>query len=89
MRPHERTRILWMDGRVVDGAIQINCTWYLRPPVERMPEGSGYTHDCDEILGFPEVIPTIPMIWEAKLNSGWRMNNISSPEAVSSSFPKA
>jgi hypothetical protein len=46
------TRILWMDDRIVDGAFQMNCSWYLRPPTERMPEGSGHTHDCDEILGF-------------------------------------
>jgi len=46
------TRVLWMDDRVVDGAFQMNCSWYLRPPAEKMPEGSGHTHDYDEILGF-------------------------------------
>jgi len=59
------TRILWMDDRVVDGAFQmINCIWYLRPTADKVPEGRGYTHDCDEILGFSEVTPMIPMIWE-------------------------
>lgn len=46
------TRILWIDDHVVDGAFQMNCSWYLRPPVEPMPEGGAHTHDCDEIIGF-------------------------------------
>ncbi len=46
------TRILWMDNKIVEGAFQMNCSWYLRPPASPMPEGSGHTHDCDEILGF-------------------------------------
>jgi hypothetical protein len=46
------TRILWMDDKIVDGAFQMNCSWYLRPPVNQMPEGNGHTHDFDEILGF-------------------------------------
>ena len=46
------TRILWMDNTIVDGAFQMNCSWYLRPPAELMPEGKAHTHDADEILGF-------------------------------------
>jgi hypothetical protein len=46
------TRILWMDDRVVDGAFQINCSWYFSPPTDESPLGSGHSHDCDEILGF-------------------------------------
>jgi hypothetical protein len=46
------TRVLWMDNQVVDGAFQMNCSWYLRPPVEQMPEAKGHTHDTDEIIGF-------------------------------------
>ncbi|MGD0660977.1 MAG: hypothetical protein ABSD38_23180 [Syntrophorhabdales bacterium] len=47
------TRILWMDDKIVDGAFQMNCSWYLRPPVEPTPEGSSaHTHDADEIIGF-------------------------------------
>jgi hypothetical protein len=46
------TRILWMDDKVVDGAFQMNCSWYLRPPAAEMPEGRGHTHDADEIIGF-------------------------------------
>jgi hypothetical protein len=34
------TSILWMDDKAVDGAFQMNCSWYLRPPAEKMPEGS-------------------------------------------------
>ncbi len=46
------TRILWMDDKIVDGAFQMNCSWYLRPPVEDMPEQHSHTHDSDEIIGF-------------------------------------
>jgi len=47
------TRILWMDDKVVDGAFQMNCAWYLRPPATPTPEASGsHTHDADEIIGF-------------------------------------
>ncbi len=47
------TRILWMDDKIVDGAFQMNCSWYLRPPAEPTPEGSSaHTHDADEIIGF-------------------------------------
>jgi hypothetical protein len=44
------TRILWMDDNVVEGAFQMNCYWYLRPPATQMTEG--HTHDSDEIIGF-------------------------------------
>ncbi|HEY3276320.1 MAG TPA: hypothetical protein VGJ94_06835 [Syntrophorhabdaceae bacterium] len=46
-------RILWMDNNVVDGASQMNCAWYLRPPVP--PPAwmkDSHAHDADEILGF-------------------------------------
>ena len=46
------TRILWMDDKIVDGAFQMNCSWYLRPPTEVMPEASAHMHDADEIIGF-------------------------------------
>ena len=25
------TRVLWMDGKVVEGAFQMNVSWYLKP----------------------------------------------------------
>src|SRR4030042_753039 len=46
------TRVLWMDDQVVDGAFQMNCSWYLRPPATEMPEMNPHTHDADEIVGF-------------------------------------
>jgi hypothetical protein len=46
------TRILWMDNKIVDGAFQMNCSWYMRPPAEVMPEASAHTHDADEVIGF-------------------------------------
>lgn len=46
------TRILWMDDKVVDGAFQMNCSWYLRPPSTPMPSGDAHTHDSDEMIGF-------------------------------------
>jgi hypothetical protein len=46
-------RILWMDNNVVDGAFQMNCAWYLRPPtpVPDWMKGS-HAHDAAEIIGF-------------------------------------
>jgi hypothetical protein len=46
------TRILWMDDKVVEGAFQMNCSWYMRPPTQVMPEAHAHTHDADEIIGF-------------------------------------
>jgi hypothetical protein len=47
------TRILWMDNKVVDGAFQMNCSWFLRLPDRATSEGIGtHTHDTDEIIGF-------------------------------------
>ena len=46
------TRVLWMDDKVVDGAFQMNCSWYLRPPAIAMSEASPHIHDSDEIIGF-------------------------------------
>ncbi|HVN97355.1 MAG TPA: hypothetical protein VMT62_13080 [Syntrophorhabdaceae bacterium] len=46
------TRILWMDDKVVDGAFQMNCSWYVRPPATPQPEQSAHTHEADEIIGF-------------------------------------
>ncbi len=46
------TRILWMDNKVVDGAFQMNCSWYLGPNPPDMPERFSHTHDADEIIGF-------------------------------------
>jgi mannose-6-phosphate isomerase-like protein (cupin superfamily) len=42
-------RILWMDENVVEGAFQMNCSWYLKPS-EHATEP--HKHDVDEILGF-------------------------------------
>jgi hypothetical protein len=47
------TRILWMDNKVVEGAFQMNCSWYLRPQTETGEEPlQEHTHDEDEIIGF-------------------------------------
>jgi hypothetical protein len=43
-------RILWIDDNVVEGAFQMNCSWYMKPSMTRMT--TGHTHDCAEILGF-------------------------------------
>jgi len=46
------TRVLWMDDQIVDGAFQMNCSWYMRPPSFVTPEANAHTHDADEIIGF-------------------------------------
>lgn len=43
-------RILWMDHNVVEGAFQMNCSWYLKPNEPFFTEA--HTHDSDEIIGF-------------------------------------
>ena len=43
-------RILWLDNKVVEGAFQMTCIWYLKPePTKAFP---AHTHDFDEIIGF-------------------------------------
>ena len=46
------SRTLWMDDDVVNGAFQMNCSWYLRLPSESMKESQSHVHDSDEIIGF-------------------------------------
>ena len=43
------SRILWLDKNVVDGAFQMNCSWYLKPSAHL---AQSHTHDSDEIIGF-------------------------------------
>jgi quercetin dioxygenase-like cupin family protein len=45
------TRVLWMDNKVVEGAFQMNISWYLRPQTGQQPL-QAHTHDPDEIIGF-------------------------------------
>lgn len=45
-------RILYLDDDVVKGTFQMNCSWYLRPPVEKTSEAKAHIHDSDEIIGF-------------------------------------
>lgn len=42
-------RILWMDENVVEGAFQMNCSWYLKPSTHG---AETHKHDVDEIIGF-------------------------------------
>ncbi len=42
-------RILWLDDKIVDGAFQMNCSWYLKPTAG-IP--TSHSHDYDEIIGF-------------------------------------
>jgi hypothetical protein len=42
-------RILWMDSNVVEGAFQMNCSWYLKPSTHG---AEAHKHDVDEIIGF-------------------------------------
>ncbi len=53
-------RILWLDQDVVPGALQMNCSWYLRPPQVKTGEAKAHIHDTDEIIGFFSGNPTEP-----------------------------
>ncbi len=44
-------RVLWMDDKVVDGAFQMNVSWYLKPQTGETPLAA-HTHDPNEIIGF-------------------------------------
>jgi hypothetical protein len=44
------TRILWLDEEIVEGAYQMNCSWYRKMPEKQME--ASHTHDADEIIGF-------------------------------------
>jgi hypothetical protein len=50
-------RILWMDSNVVEGAFQMNCSWYLHPYKHAT---EAHTHDSDEIIGFFSSDPDNP-----------------------------
>ncbi len=45
-------RILWIDKDVVEGAFQMNTSWYMRVPTEKTVESRPHAHDVDELLGF-------------------------------------
>ena len=45
------TRVLWMDNKVVDGAFQMNVSWYLKAQTGQEPLAA-HVHDEDEIIGF-------------------------------------
>jgi len=46
------TRVLYMDQTVVDGAFQMNCSWYRKLAPPNTAESKSHTHDADEIIGF-------------------------------------
>ncbi len=50
-------RIHWIDANVVQGAFQMNTSWYFKPTTYMLDEESNavtkpHKHDVDEILGF-------------------------------------
>ena len=45
------TRVLYIDKKVVEGAFQMNVSWYLKPQTGQKPLAA-HTHDSDEIIGF-------------------------------------
>ena len=69
-------RILWMDDQVVDGAFQMNCSWYLGPNPPESPERFSHTHDADEIIGFFGSNPKAPYDLTEKINFDRRRKDI-------------
>ncbi len=55
-------RILWIDDNVVEGAFQMNCSWYLgpMPPRDENSKGGEHFHETDEIIGFFGSDPDAP-----------------------------
>ena len=44
------TRILWLDEQVVEGAFQMNCSWYIKAASTFADKP--HAHATDEIIGF-------------------------------------
>jgi hypothetical protein len=44
-------RVLWIDDKVVQGAFQMNTSWYFKPQPADQPL-EAHIHDADEIIGF-------------------------------------
>ncbi len=43
------TRILWLDDKVIEGALYTTCAWYWKASDEGE---NGHTHDFDELIAF-------------------------------------
>jgi len=42
-------RVLWLDNKVIEGAFNFSCSWYLRPPDKPL---EAHSHDYAELVGF-------------------------------------
>ena len=51
------TRILWLDNKIIPGANNLMCSWYLKPPPRPL---EAHTHDYAEIIGFLGSSPENP-----------------------------
>lgn len=59
-------RILWIDGNIVPGAMQMNTAWYYAVP-EKDPVFPGHSHPDDEIIGFFSSDPDDPYNLDAEI----------------------
>ena len=59
-------RILWMDGDVCPGAMQMNTAWYCAVP-ERDPIFAEHTHPYSELIGFFGSDPADPYDLHAEI----------------------
>lgn len=59
-------RILWIDGNVVPGAMQMNTAWYCAVP-EKDPVFPGHVHPDDELIGFFSSDPNDPYNLDAEI----------------------
>ncbi len=50
-------RVLWLDGKIVPGAFNFVCSWYLKPPEQSL---SQHVHDYGEMIGFVGSNPDDP-----------------------------
>ena len=55
-------RILWIDDNLLEGAFQMNCSWYLAPMPKRDENSNSgeHVHETDEIIGFFGSDPDAP-----------------------------
>ena len=56
-----KSRILYLDNRVLEGAFYLSCCWYNPGEIQRAHATEPHTHDCDEILAFIGSNPADPM----------------------------
>ena len=64
-------RLIWMDGKVVPGAFQMNTAWYMSASdVRPLLKHDEHVHETDEMIGFLGSDPSDPYNLNAEIEIG-------------------